>query len=70
MNPNDCPAFPSSHTHSDGRAFYEEGMDLRDYFAAKAMQSLLVDQTVSWTPGDLSMFAYKMADAMLEARAK
>lgn len=44
------------------------GMDLRDYFAAKAMQAML-----SWE--DLGNFnvsqeAYMMADAMMEARKK
>lgn len=48
-----------------------EGMTLRDYFAAKAMQSLLVD--VSLHAEDLPSFAtssYMMADAMLKARGE
>jgi hypothetical protein len=48
-----------------------DGMDLRDYFAAKAMQGLLtVDLTKR--PDGLSMSvskaAYEMADAMMKAR--
>jgi hypothetical protein len=45
-----------------------EGMTLRDYFAAKAMQNVFN------TGGDdderryIAMHAYKMADAMLKAR--
>ena len=49
----------------------QQGMDLRDYFAAKAMQGLLtVDLTKR--PDGLSMSvskaAYEMADAMMKAR--
>jgi len=45
-----------------------DGMTLRDYFAAKAMQNAFM------TGGDdderryIAMHAYKMADAMLQAR--
>lgn len=45
------------------------GMDLRDYFAAKAMQALL------WNPDkalddkeDVVLAAYEYADAMMKAR--
>ncbi len=49
-----------------------KGMTLRDYFAAKAMQSFLshfVEQ--GWDADDLELVAetsYRMADAMLKAR--
>jgi hypothetical protein len=49
------------------------GMDLRDYFAGQAIDGFLADG--GWG-GDLSYFedvakgAYKMADAMMEARDK
>lgn len=60
-------AFPSGHNPHTGRQ--ESGMLLRDYFAAKAMQAILVSiedkddmsQAVSET-------AYKWADAMMKAR--
>ena len=42
------------------------GMDLRDYFAAKAMQAML-----SWEDCgnfNVSKEAYQMADAMMKAR--
>ena len=44
------------------------GMDLRDYFAAKAMQSLIEDEhdCSDW----LSKRAYEYADAMMKAREK
>lgn len=51
------------------------GMDLRDYFAAKAMQSLipLLANQSDIPNGDarrkeVSLLAYKQADAMMEAR--
>ena len=61
------PAFPSNYLHTDGRTFHEEGMELRDYFAAKAMQGMLADPN---TPEimDIAGAAYEVADAMLKAR--
>ena len=44
----------------------ETGMTLRDYFAAKAMQSLIVAYQES--RDDNAVEAYRMADAMLKAR--
>ena len=49
------------------------GMDLRDYFAAKAMQayiqnsderSICIEEVGDW----IGQFAYTVADAMMEAR--
>lgn len=63
------PAFPSHHDDEFG--YSAKGMTLRDYFAAKAMQSNLTvirefpDE--SWRMG-LALDAYAMADAMLKAR--
>ncbi len=58
----DRPAFPSTHPH--GR---EEGMTLRDYFAAKALQGLageIEDEARA------ARWCYEMADAMLSQREK
>ena len=45
------------------------GMDLRDYFAAKAMQSLVkVVQDCIASPEEVSKLAYKYSDAMMKAR--
>jgi hypothetical protein len=60
------PAFPSAHPHGQ-----EEGMTLRDYFAAKAMQSFTAD--VGWKSDqqwfdEIAEGAYRQADAMLKAR--
>lgn len=42
----------------------EEGMDLRDYFAAKAMNNL----KYLTHPKDLAREAYRIADAMMKER--
>ena len=42
------------------------GMTLRDYFAAKAMQALI--EKYDESPLELSDEAYSFADAMIEAR--
>lgn len=59
----------------DGRPMYEEvqhgGMTLRDYFAAKAMQSLIIwDADNNMCEGMISQRAYRQADAMLKEREK
>lgn len=47
----------------------QNGMDLRDYFAAKAMQAIITSD--SYDDGvDVPELAYAMADAMMEARKK
>lgn len=47
------------------------GMDLRDYFAAKAMQAYCVDPNCGWSNEHLeaaAYSAYRAADAMLKVR--
>lgn len=65
-------AFPASG-HPDMQFVAQEGMSLRDYLAAKAMNGILAnnamidtatDQTLEWVAKN----AYQMADAMLKAR--
>ena len=49
------------------------GMDLRDYFAAKAMQLFLHDSQKihgQWNCESIAQDSYGMADAMMEARSK
>ena len=52
--------------------YFTEGhaitMDLRDYFAAKAMQGILADPNVHMGEDKLARWAYEMADSMMEAR--
>ena len=54
-----APAFP------DGLG--KKGMTLRDYFAAQAMQGMIVD-VVQPQYDYIAETAYSMADAMLKAR--
>jgi hypothetical protein len=47
----------------------EGGMDLRDYFAAKAMQGIVSRGILKEVPLELyAENAYRMADAMMKAR--
>lgn len=66
-NTNGGPAFPILQ---DGCQFPRaEGMTMRDYFAARAMQSYLLDKDRdSFTFEQWAQASYEMADAMLEAR--
>ena len=58
-------AFPS---HPENWASdLKNGMDLRDYFAAKAMQGLLASDVCA-SKVDFAENAYALADAMMEAR--
>lgn len=67
MSKGNSPAFPC--VDKDKRMW--TGMNLRDYFALEAMNSL-----IRTTPQDkagpelISMLSYKVADAMLEEREK
>jgi len=56
------PAFPSTHPHGQ-----DEGMTLRDYFAAKAMQGF-ISRGGNYNAEFDADRAYAFADAMLKAR--
>ena len=45
-----------------------KGLTMRDYFAAKAMQGMLSNPETDYTLADYTRGAFKIADAMLEAR--
>jgi hypothetical protein len=60
--PTGGPAFPT------GTAY--QGMTLRDYFAAKAMQTKTFSVRPYDTTKEIANDAYRMADAMLEARGE
>lgn len=67
--PENPRAFPLA-VNDTGNAGYE-GMALRDYFAAKAMQGFAADPTnhkLFDDMDDVACNAYAMADAMLRAR--
>jgi hypothetical protein len=66
-------AFPTEHPRTGMMDLKSDGMDLRDYFAAKAMQAIIgksddlslnIDEIDNW----IGSYAYVVADAMMEAR--
>jgi len=74
---NNIPAFPIFPESSIGHSAAFQGMTLRDYFAAKAMQGMFAnpddghdanEQSYEEYLKEISCCAYLMADAMLEAR--
>lgn len=65
-------AFPLNSKYPENH-----GMDLRDYFAAKAMQGFMstlrrhaIDEGYVVTPLQYAEWAYEMADAMIEIRTE
>jgi hypothetical protein len=76
----DIPAFPTAQ-YADGvrPSGFDNGMTLRDYFAALAMQAILADQYANGiyvldldNDSEIvaSNAAYTMADAMMKARSE
>ena len=66
-------AFPSLEWISSDGKKSGEGMDLRDYFAAKAMQGMLSNQPtysreITIDGDTLAQSSYQIADAMMKAR--
>ena len=67
------PAFPVNRTAAPSGSEYaksvvvSDGLTIRDYFAAKAMQGMMTDVDA---PNHIyiARHAYRMADAMLEVR--
>ena len=67
-------AFPTTYRNYDESISHDcSGMDLRDYFAAKAMQAIIsksddaslnIDEIDNW----IGSYAYVVTDAMMEAR--
>ena len=65
MTDQTTPAFPQP----TGINLFYSGMTLRDYFAAKAMQTYMNNEV--WNPNtykDAAEKSYRVADAMLKAR--
>jgi hypothetical protein len=62
------PAFPKTPFIKIGTP--QNGMTLRDYFAAKVMQGLLVQVSLTATAEEFAKKSYKLADAMMKARTK
>lgn len=68
---NGGPAFPVSSDNYAGPD--STGLNLRDYFAAKAMQAYFTDPNVGFGSDVIeagSQAAYRIADAMLKARGQ
>ena len=64
---NNPPAFPNEGFNGWGEP--EKGMTLRDYFAAKAMQSMNGRRDYLDAPASaIALDAYALADAMLKVR--
>lgn len=80
MNPEyafPCPMSEQTHSNQDCAPF-QNGMSLRDYFAAQALSAVYVEACKEmdktgypehWKTG-VAVDAYAMADAMLVERAK
>ena len=70
-NRNDETAFPPPIGQTDERQW---GMSLRDWFAGKALASLLESDDVQYLHGNptrlalVTSVAYQVADAMMETR--
>ena len=63
------PAFPLYSHGTQTLGLNVTGMTLRDYFAAKAMQTYMISET--WNPDtyqNAARLAYRVADAMLKER--
>jgi hypothetical protein len=66
-------AFPSSEPiYGDGVIGVKEnkGMDLRDWFAGKALTGLLTEASGDYEDGAVAELAYNLADEMMKAREK
>lgn len=62
-------AFPRSDGKFNSSKADEQGMDLRDYFAAKAMQALISRKDFGFEDYIWEK-AYDIADAMMRARER
>jgi len=63
-------AFPHKGIDHLGNDMNFSGMDLRDYFAAKFMQSFMSSfhEDITWDGHEYAEYAYQLADAMMEVR--
>jgi len=66
-------AFPRTGVGNAGHSYdvpAQDGMSLRDYFAAKAMHAIMLHPSSNGKDSyDIAMNAYDIADAMLAERA-
>lgn len=72
------PAFPRVVEQPNGYMKAVEGMTLRDYFAAQAMQALIARETTGAfnfeacpdDPWRVALWAYDVADQMIKVKGK
>ena len=76
----DIPAFPLHNHGAQTLGLHVTGMTLRDYFAAKGLEALMVNvtselqskhhliETANQIKKVYALMCYAMADAMMEAR--
>ena len=62
-------AFPTNESNHEAK-YASEGMTLRDYFAAKAMTTLVNFTNDKVYESEVAITAYRYADAMLKARGE
>ena len=62
------PAFPTTQENYTSAKWSFDGMSLRDYFAAKALQALVSLPEAAGSVDFFATEAYRYADAMIEAR--
>lgn len=67
MTNRPIPAFPVQDAYSVST---ERGMNLRDYFAAKALQGLLSNRNAEAAIDEFAAKSYRMADEMMKARGE
>lgn len=66
---NEPKAFPFEENHESGSI--DSGMDLRDYFAAKVLQGLIMQTNIAFGMGtEIVNLSYKFADEMMKERNK
>ena len=61
-------AFPRADGRFDSSQKNEQGMTLRDYFAAKAMVAILSNPEYIKEDHELAIQSFNVADAMMKAR--
>lgn len=76
---NSGPAFPVTPENYDQSGYCGEGMTIRDYFAAKAMQGMIINGGYDYEETEsnstarsrlVAADAYRYADAMIAERDK
>jgi hypothetical protein len=62
------PIFSYVNANGETHDVQHQGMDLRDYFAAKALTGLLTEANMNYNDDAIAELAWGLADAMIKAR--